>query len=135
IRNAVENTPDKSLIQVRVATGSSGPELTVTDFGVGITADDQKRIFQSHVTTRGTLEYSTKKPYDFYAGGRGFDLLRMKIFSERYHFSIRLSSTRCRYIPRNEDLCPGDIALCRFCSRTEDCLESGGTTVTVGFHM
>jgi len=135
IRNAVENTPDKSLIQVRVATGSSGPELTVTDFGVGITADDQKRIFQSHVTTRGTLEYSTKKPYDFYAGGRGFDLLRMKIFSERYHFTIGLFSTRCRYIPRNEDLCPGDIAQCRFCSRTEDCLESGGTTVTVGFHM
>lgn len=135
IRNAVENTPDNSRIDVRVANGSSGPELTVTDFGVGITADDQKLIFQSHVTTRGTLEYSTKKPYDFNAGGRGFDLLRMKIFSERYHFSIHLSSTRCRYIPRNEDLCPGDVLLCRFCNRIEDCLASGGTTVTVGFHM
>jgi PAS domain S-box-containing protein len=133
IRNAVENTPDQSLIRVRVKNGKSGPELTVTDYGVGITTEDQKLIFQTHVTTRGTLEYSTKKPYDFHAGGRGFDLLRMKIFSERYHFTIRLSSTRCRYIPRNEDLCPGDVGLCRFCSSVQDCLDSGGTTMTVSF--
>ncbi len=133
LRNAVENTPDESLIQVSVKNSLMGPELEIKDFGVGITAENQNLIFESYLTTHDTLQYSSRKPYDFYAGGKGFDLLRMKIFSERYGFQIHMASKRCIYIPRDEDLCPGKIANCRFCKIPEDCLQSGGTTMTVRF--
>jgi len=133
IRNAVENTPDEGLIQVSVKNSLMGPELEIKDFGVGITAENRNLIFESYLTTHDTLQYSSRKPYDFYAGGKGFDLLRMKIFSEQYGFQIQMSSRRCIYIPGDEDLCPGKITKCRFCRVTEDCLQSGGTMMTVRF--
>ncbi|KPJ77970.1 MAG: hypothetical protein AMJ54_05820 [Deltaproteobacteria bacterium SG8_13] len=133
IRNAVENTPDDSRVEVSVRNGEEGPELIVRDFGVGITEENQRLIFEQFFTTSDTLQYATRKPFDFNAGGRGFDLLRMKIFSERYHFNIRFSSRRCRYIPHDGDVCPGDIEACDPCSLQQHCLESGGTTVTVQF--
>jgi signal transduction histidine kinase len=133
LRNAVENTPDSGVIEIGVRSVASGSELEVRDFGVGITAENQKLIFESQVTTAEPLQYATRNPYDFHAGGKGFDLLRMKIFSERYHFSIRMRSSRCMYIPEDKDLCPGDIKLCRHCQSPEDCMRSGGTTMTVNF--
>ena len=133
VRNAVENTPDKGKIEVRVKPGKEGPELIVKDFGVGITEENKRLIFESNFSTRETLNYSSRKHFDFNAGGRGFDLLRMKIFSERYHFKIRMVSNRCRYIPRDMDLCPGDIDKCSHCRTEKDCLQSGGTTMTVRF--
>lgn len=133
IRNAVENTPDGSRIEMSVLNGEGGPKLVVTDFGVGITEENQRLIFEDFFTTADTLQYATRKSFDFNAGGRGFDLLRMKIFSERYHFKIRLKSERCRHIPRDGDACPGDTENCVHCSTNQDCLNSGGTTVTVQF--
>jgi hypothetical protein len=79
------------------------------------------------------MQYSTRNPFDFKAGGRGFDLLRMKIFSERYNFTIRMISNRCKYVPKEEDLCPGKVADCDLKQTEEDCPESGGTTVIVQF--
>jgi len=133
IRNAIENTPDGGRIEIIVQTGEKGPELVVKDHGIGITEENQRLIFESTFTTSETAHYCTKAPYDFYAGGKGFDLLRLKIFSERYHFAIRMESSRCRFIPRDEDLCPGDIAACKDCQTTDDCLNSGGTTMTLRF--
>jgi PAS domain S-box-containing protein len=133
LRNAVENTPDSGVIEIGVRSVASGSELEVKDFGVGITAENQKLIFESQVTASEPLQYATRKPYDFHAGGKGFDLLRMKIFSERYHFSIRMRSSRCIYIPEDTDLCPGDTKQCRHCQAPEDCIRSGGTTMTVNF--
>ncbi|MDO9111783.1 MAG: GAF domain-containing sensor histidine kinase, partial [Desulfatirhabdiaceae bacterium] len=133
LRNAIENTPDSGVIEIGIRGQASGSELEVKDFGVGITAENQKMIFESHVTTSEPLQYATRKPYDFHAGGKGFDLLRMKIFSERYHFSIRMRSSRCVYIPEDKDSCPGDIRQCRHCKSIEDCIRSGGTTMTVNF--
>ena len=133
IRNAVENTPDGSRVDVSVRSGETGPELIVSDCGVGITEENQRLIFESYFTTTDSLQYATRKPFDFNAGGRGFDLLRMKIFSERYRFKIHLQSRRCRYIPTVEDRCPGDIASCRHCAAKQDCLQSGGTTIWVLF--
>lgn len=133
LRNAVENTPDSGVIEIGIRGLASGSELEIKDFGVGITAENQKLIFESHVTTSEPLQYATRKPYDFHAGGKGFDLLRMKIFSERYHFSIRMRSSRCVYIPEDKDSCPGDIRQCRHCKIIEDCIRSGGTTMTVNF--
>ena len=133
LRNAIENTPDSGVIEVGVHGLASGSELEIRDHGVGITAENQKLIFESHVTTSEPLQYATRKPYDFHAGGKGFDLLRMKMFSERYHFSIRMRSNRCIYIPEDKDQCPGDIDACRHCNTPEDCIRSGGTTMTVNF--
>ncbi len=133
VRNAVENTPDNSRVVVSVRNGTKGPEFVVQDFGVGITEENQRLIFEEFFTTTDSMQYATRKPFDFNAGGRGFDLLRMKIFSERYHFKIRFHSRRCRHIPQDGDMCPGDVGQCEHCTSTQDCLDSGETTVTIQF--
>jgi len=133
VRNAIENTPDKGKIEVTVETGPQGPELVVRDYGIGITTENQRLIFESNFTATETINYSSRNRFDFNAGGRGFDLLRMKIFSERYRFKLQMVSERCRFIPRDMDLCPGDIEKCRHCRSTADCFGSGGTTMTVRF--
>ena len=133
IRNAIENTPDEGKIEVFVRSRGKGAEFVVHDYGVGITSDNQKRIFEGFFTTQETMDYSSKTPFDFNAGGKGADLLRMKIFSERYDFKINMTSSRCRYIPLDKDICPGRISECHFCTRKEDCHSSGGTTFTIFF--
>jgi signal transduction histidine kinase len=133
IKNAIENTPDEGKVEVGVHKTGDGAELVVRDYGVGILEDAQKRIFEGFFTTRDTMAYSTKKPFDFMAGGKGADLLRMKIFSERYHFKIDMTSTRCVHIPKETDVCPGRISKCTFCSKIEDCHRSAGTTFSVYF--
>jgi signal transduction histidine kinase len=133
IRNAVENTPDEGKIEVGVQKKGQGALLIVRDYGVGIPEEAQKRIFEGFFTTRDTLAYSSKRPFDFNAGGKGADLLRMKIFSERYHFQIHMASTRCKHLPEESDVCPGRISQCPICSKIEDCHQSGGTIFTVYF--
>ncbi|MBU1712222.1 MAG: PAS domain S-box protein [Proteobacteria bacterium] len=133
VRNAVGNTPDGGKIEISVRNGETGPELEVKDFGVGIAEENRRLIFESYITTRETMQYSTRKPYDFNAGGKGFDLLRMKIFSERYNFRINMTSSRCTFIPDDEDLCPGDIKNCGYCRTENDCRNSGRTAVVVKF--
>ena len=133
IRNAFENTPDGSRIHVTVRDGHDGPVLEIEDFGIGISKENQRLIFESYFTVDEAMLYSTRKPYDFGAGGRGFDLLRMKIFSERYHFKIRLDSQRCHYLSQDREICPGAVTDCRNCQNDEDCRCSGRTTVSVDF--
>lgn len=135
IRNAVENTPDRGRIEVTVRGAQKGPVFEVRDFGIGITKENQRIMFESIFSARDTKQYSSRTPYDFNAGGKGFDLLRMKIFSERYHFRIYANSQRCRFIPRDEDICPGAVENCSHCRTAEDCFHSGGTAVTVQFPL
>ena len=134
VRNAVENTPDSGRIIVSVRDGKIGPELEIVDTGIGINEEDQRLIFDNYFTAYDTMQYSSRKPYDFGAGGKGFDLLRMRIFSERYHFRLNMSSKRCRLISMEANTCPGDIEKCFHDKQYEECLESGGTTVTVQFY-
>jgi PAS domain S-box-containing protein len=112
IRNAVENTPDGCDIQVQVHEKGRHVELVVHDQGIGLTEEAQKRIFEGFFTTQETLQYSSKTPFDFNAGGKGADLLRMKIFSERFNFKISMTSTRCSHLPDATDRCPGSQAVC-----------------------
>jgi len=133
IRNAVENTPDGSRIDIAVRRGQGGPEFEVKDCGVGISAEDQRLIFEKYFTAAEALQYSTRRPFDFNAGGRGFDLLRMKIFSERYHFKLYMHSDRCRHLTDGREQCPGNVADCAHCRSDVDCCETGGTTVKVVF--
>ena len=133
VRNAVENTPDQGKMEIVVHKRGIGSEIIVRDYGVGITEEHQSRIFEGFFTTRETMDYSTKRPFDFMAGGRGADLLRMKIFSERYGFRIDMRSSRCRFIPQTTDICPGRISECEFCKTEKDCYQSGGTTFSLYF--
>ena len=133
IRNAIENTPDEGKIEVAVQKKGHGTLLVVRDYGVGIPQEAQKRIFEGFFTTRDTMAYSSKRPFDFNAGGKGADLLRMKIFSERYGFQINMASTRCKHLPKETDVCPGRISHCTLCSKTEDCHQTGGTIFMVHF--
>jgi hypothetical protein len=135
IRNAIENTPDEGKVEILVGKRGSGVGLVVRDYGVGITPENQRRIFEGFFTTRDPMNYSTKRPFDFNAGGKGSDLLRMKIFSERYDFKIYMTSSRCKHIPLDKDVCPGTITECDFCKRYDACHRSGGTTFTVIFPL
>ena len=133
IKNAVENTPDEGKIEITVKQTDGIVEAVIRDYGVGIIKDAQRRIFEGFFATQDTLDYSSKRAFDFNAGGKGADLLRMKIFAERYGFKISMSSTRCPFIPEETDLCPGTISECRHCNHPEDCFVSGGTTFTLQF--
>jgi len=134
IKNAVENTPDQGKIDISLINRDHGVLVCVKDYGVGIEKDAQKRIFEGFFTTQETLSYSTKKPFEFNAGGKGADLLRMKIFSDRLGFILKMESERCGFLLGNKDTeCPGDIKACRFCQSPEDCLNSGYSIFTVFF--
>ncbi|MBW2613944.1 MAG: PAS domain S-box protein [Deltaproteobacteria bacterium] len=133
VRNAVENTPDGGLIQVAVTSGEEGPIFKVKDYGIGITEENQRLIFDNYFTAYEPADYASRKPYDFNAGGKGFDLIRLKIFSERYHFKLDMSSVRCEYLAETNGLGPGRIEACEHCRNVDDCLNSGGTTMTVQF--
>ncbi|HPP06259.1 MAG TPA: PAS domain S-box protein, partial [Syntrophorhabdaceae bacterium] len=135
IKNAIENTPDKGLIKISVYQEGEKIIFKVEDFGVGITEKNQQYIFGGLFHTEETEMYSTKKPYDFGAGGKGLELFRMKVYAQRLGFEISFKSKRCIYIPTDYDVCPGDISMCNFCKTREDCLKSGGTTFFVSFQL
>lgn len=136
IKNAIENTPDQGRIDIALTQEDKGILFTVHDFGVGIEQDHQKRIFEGFFATQETLLYSTKNPFEFNAGGKGADLLRMKLFSDRLGFTLKMESKRCCFLAENkEEACPGDISQCRFCTCQADCLGSGDTLFSVFFPM
>ncbi|MCK5542073.1 MAG: PAS domain S-box protein [Desulfobacterales bacterium] len=133
IRNAFEYTPDESKIDIILKNRGNCPELIVKDYGIGFTKEKLHLIFENFFSPPESINYSTKTPYDFNAGGRGFDLLRIKVFSERCNFKIWIDSNRCGVIPNDDDICPGDIKLCGACKTPDDCFKSGGTSIHIEF--
>ncbi len=133
VKNAIEHTPDGGEVFISVENTALGILLKVKDEGVGIPISDQEFVFDAFHHTVETDEYSSKKPYDFDAGGKGLELLRLKNLSHAGYFDISFESNRCRYIPSNRDHCPGKIADCPHIRNMEDCKKSGGTTFTVLF--
>ena len=135
LKNAIENTPDEGKIELSIRC--KGHEICVDfrDYGLGISPQNQKLIFQGFFHTQDTMDYSTKRPYQFNAGGSGSDLLRTNVFSERYGFSVGFESKKCQFIPNDMDECPGKISECRFINNRSECLSSGGSTFSVRFPM
>jgi PAS domain S-box-containing protein len=133
VRNAIENTPDEGRIEIMLLKRGEGALLQVHDYGIGIPEEAQKRVFEGFVSTRDTMTYSTKKPFDFMAGGKGADLLRMKIFSERYRFTLEMTSKRCEFLASEGNVCPGRISQCPQCSGVKNCHSEGGTAFTLYF--
>ena len=133
LKNAVENTPDEGMIRIVVEPKGSKVLLRVQDFGIGITPENQVYIFDGLFSTQETELYSSKTPYDFGAGGKGLDLLQMKVYGQRYGLELSMESQRCIHIPTDQDICPGGITACPHCQTQEDCLKSGGSIFTVSF--
>ena len=133
VRNAIEYTPDGGQVRICVQPGDHGPKLVVSDSGVGITKENMRLINGQYFTTTDTYQYATGNPFDFNAGGRGLDLLRMKVFSERYPLKLSMESERCRHIPTSKEMCPGRIDQCIHCDSINDCHQFGGTTFTMIF--
>ncbi|MEJ2283844.1 MAG: PAS domain S-box protein [Desulfobacterales bacterium] len=133
LKNAIENTPDEGKVEIAVRPEGDGTVLEIRDFGVGITPENQTRIFEGFFATQETMDYSSKNPFDFNAGGKGADLLRIKIFSERYGFKINLKSSRCPLIPKDADTCPGQISRCPRCRSGSGCHLAAATTFTLYF--
>jgi PAS domain S-box-containing protein len=133
LKNAIENTPDGGKIEVIVRPEGGGAGFLIKDHGVGIREEHQTRIFEGFFSTQDTMDYSSGRPYSFNAGGKGADLLRMKVFSERYNFRITMRSQRCAFLSGQGDVCAGDVTCCSHCENEEDCIKSGGTTFSVLF--
>lgn len=131
LRNAIENTPDEGKIEITLKSGDRVARIDFHDFGIGITSENKNLIFGGFFHTQDTLHYASKKPYLFNAGGSGSDLLRAKVLSERFNFSVDFTSHRCRHLPTDEDQCPGRISSCTFIGKREDCLSSGGSTFSL----
>ncbi len=133
LRNSIENTPDEGMVRVVLEQKGQWIQLKVRDFGIGITKENQRHLFDGLFHMLDTELYSSKKPYDFGAGGKGLDLLKMKAYSKRLGFDISVGSQRCIHLPKESDLCPGKISLCKYCRQPEDCLSSGGSTFCLSF--
>ena len=135
LKNAIENTPDEGIIKLHAEQKEGVVHLKVKDYGVGVTAVNGPLIFGGFFHTQDTDLYSSKRPYQFNAGGAGADLLRIKAFSERFGFSVDFQSTRCPFIPEDTDLCPGRISNCSFVSDRQGCLTTGGSIFSVHFPL
>lgn len=133
LKNSIENTPDEGLVRVVLEQKRQWIEIKVQDFGVGITKDNQRHLFSGFFQALDTDLYTSGNPYDFGAGGKGLELLKMKVYSKRLGFDISVGSQRCIHLPKEGDLCPGKISLCKHCKKPEDCLSSGGSTFCLSF--
>ena len=133
LKNAIENTPDQGFIEIAATKKNGEIRIEFHDTGVGITSENQKMIFGGFFHTQDTMLYSSKRPYEFNAGGTGSDLLRIKTFSERLGFSVEFASSRCKFIPSDREMCPGRVSACHFITEKSECLSSGGSVFSIGF--
>lgn len=135
LKNAIETTPDEGRIEIRAHLLDGDVAIVFQDWGVGITPENQKNIFSGFYHTQDTNYYASREPYAFYAGGSGSDLLRIKVFSERFGFSVDFTSRCCEYIPGVKNMCPGIISACEFIDDISGCFASGGSTFSVRFPL
>jgi signal transduction histidine kinase len=131
LKNAIENTPDEGTVQITLEPVNGRAILRVQDFGVGITAENQKHLFDGFFHAEDTELYASRKPYDFNAGGKGLDLFRMKAYEKNLGYHLSVESRRCIHLSGNRDRCPGRISLCPHCRSAEDCFASGGSVFFV----
>jgi PAS domain S-box-containing protein len=133
VKNSIENTPDGGTVTVVLENSPLGPVLHVRDRGVGIFPEDQPFIFEAFHHTQDTEHYSTKNPFDFDAGGKGLELMQLKMFADEGYIDITFKTGRCRYLLSHKEHCPGNISLCPHVENEQGCRESGGTSFSVLF--
>jgi two-component system phosphate regulon sensor histidine kinase PhoR len=133
VKNAVENTPDEGQVTISLIEGPEGLALSVEDHGVGIDRSDKDFVLKGFYYAQETAKYATREPFDFGAGGKGLELMRLKLFAEEGIFHLSFETIRCRHIAGTSEECPGVISACPFVASPEDCARSGGTVFTVLF--
>lgn len=133
VKNAVENTPDEGKITISLTHAPEGLSLEIKDHGVGIGPQDRDFILKGFYHTQSTTLYATRKPFEFSAGGKGLELMRLKILAEEGIFDLSFDSSRCHYLSGEGKECCGKISSCPYISSPEDCRQSGGTVFTVLF--
>ena len=133
IRNAIEATPDKGLVEVTGRLQGQHYVFTVRDTGRGIPDKDRELIFEGFYPVQDTENYSSRRPYSFNAGGKGIDLLRIRMFSELYGFKLSFKTTRCPLLAAAEDRPGGDADICETCAPPKKCLTDGGSEFVVEF--
>jgi hypothetical protein len=134
VKNAIENTPDGGRIELFIQDRGDDVLFRVRDHGVGIDEASQLRIFEGFFPTQEMTRYATRKPFDFNAGGKGADLLRLKIFSETYGFTLSMTSIRCPALVDGSMDCPGNVGACPALTGDRRCHENmGGSEFTVRF--
>ncbi len=134
IRNAIEATPDNGSVFVNGSIKGDRYIFTVKDTGVGIPESAKKLIFEGFYPVQETENYSSGRPYSFNAGGKGIDLLRIRMFSELYGFKLSFITKRCPHLADDAEM-PGDIGRCEHCSSPEECANLGGSEFTVDFPL
>jgi signal transduction histidine kinase len=92
VRNAIEATADGGWVRVAVARRGDRVSLEVADSGVGFDDATRKQLFLGFVHAGSTSDYSSRRAYDFGAGGRGLDLLRTRHLADRQGFAIEVES-------------------------------------------
>lgn len=133
LKNAIENTPDEGIIEINARFVNGEICIDFKDYGIGITSQNQQLIFGGFFHTQDTNLYSSKKPYEFNAGGSGSDLLRTKVFSERYGFSVDFNSTRCKHAPTDAEMCAGKISECQSIREKSECYSCSGSVFSIRF--
>jgi two-component system, OmpR family, phosphate regulon sensor histidine kinase PhoR len=83
--NAVKYTPSGGRVAVTGHAGPSGYEISVSDTGAGIPAEDLERIFERF--------YRVDKARDRATGGTGLGLAIVKHIAEAHGGQVRVSST------------------------------------------
>ncbi len=84
ISNAIKFTPEKGSITINGQRMGDMAQIEVKDSGIGISKDDQKKLFQSFVQ----LDASNAREY----GGTGLGLVLVKRFVEQHGGEVRLQS-------------------------------------------
>ncbi len=135
IRNAIEATPDNGSVDVTGRVRGDRYIFKVKDSGIGIPEKDREFIFEGFYPVQDTEDYSSGRPYSFNAGGKGIDLLRIRMFSELYGFNLTFTSARCPYLQDPATQFPGDAALCTHCDSPSACADNGGSEFVVDFKL
>ncbi len=135
IRNAIEATPDHGTVSVTGRMKGNRYVFTVKDTGIGIPDKDKELIFEGFYPVQETESYSSRRPYSFNAGGKGIDLLRIRMFSELYGFKLSFKSQRCPLLAAAETNSPEDVEYCDHCKSIEDCANNGGSEFVVDFPL
>lgn len=133
IKNAVENTPDGGSVRVRLEEATGKTWVRVIDTGVGICDEDLAYICDGLFHATDTDLYSSKRPYEFGAGGKGLELAKVKAYSKRFGFELTMSSTRCEYLNSDGVLCPGNIRSCPHAQAQGGRCLSCGSTFSLAF--
>jgi GAF domain-containing protein len=135
IRNAIEATPDHGNVTVTGRVRGDRYVMRVRDTGIGIPDNDKALIFQGFYPVQETEDYSTGRPYSFNAGGKGVDLLRIRMFSELYGFRLSFESQRCPLLVPSPNKPARDVELCQTCADAGECSAQGGTEFVVDFPL